>query len=316
MSQGPDSALLRLLEEEIGDAAPAVSLGFAAELRRRYGDAVAAVLFYGSCLRQATDEGVLDFYVVVDDYRAAYGTRPMAWLNAALPPNVFYLEHEGHRAKAAVVSTRDFARGASPRAIRPAIWARFSQPFAAPYLRDDDARRAVLATAATALTTAVVRGLGLLPAPDGRLRTTSEALWCALFRETYASELRTESDASVRALVRRHPQRYERALGAVLEALAREGRLAFEREGDAFVVDEAPGLLSRPRRLRRRAARAVGVVQLLKSAFTVGDWMPYALWKLERHTGTRLEPTERQLRHPFLFAWPLIFRVLARKELR
>jgi hypothetical protein len=72
----------------------------------------------------------------------------------------------------------------------------------------------------------------------------------------------------------------------------------------------------RARRLRRPAAKLVGVAQLLKSAVTFGDWLPYALWKLERHTGTRLEPTERQRRHPFVFAWPLLFRVLRRRELR
>ena len=70
------------------------------------------------------------------------------------------------------------------------------------------------------------------------------------------------------------------------------------------------------RRLRRPAAKLLAVVQLLKSAFTFGDWLPYALWKLERHTGTRLTPTERQRRHPFLFGWPLMLRVLRRRDLR
>ena len=40
---------------------------FAAHLTAHYGASVAAVLFYGSCLRQSTDEGLmLDFYVLVD----------------------------------------------------------------------------------------------------------------------------------------------------------------------------------------------------------------------------------------------------------
>jgi hypothetical protein len=75
-------------------------------------------------------------------------------------------------------------------------------------------------------------------------------------------------------------------------------------------------LLARRRRARRWLAKAIGTVQLLKSAITFGDWLPYALWKLERHTGTRLEPSERQRKHPFLFAWPLVVRVLAKRELR
>ena len=96
---------------------------------------------------------------------------------------------------------------------------------------------------------------------------------------------------------------------------AADGRAEVRREGEAFVV-RAPSLLARPRRARRIAAKLAGAVQLVKSAFTFGDWVPYALWKLERHTGTRLELSERQRRHPFLFAWPVFFRVLARRELR
>ena len=85
-------------------------------IRRRHGGAVAALLFYGSCLRRGGVEGVLDFYVIVDSYGAAYERRFLALLNRVLPPNVFYVEcdHAGARlrAKYAVFSQRDFdARG-------------------------------------------------------------------------------------------------------------------------------------------------------------------------------------------------------------
>jgi len=79
------------------------------------------------------------------------------------------------------------------------------------------------------------------------------------------------------------------------------------------------GALRRARRLarwRRPLAKSVATLQLLKSAATFGDWLPYALWKLERHTGTHLDLSERQRRHPFVFGWPLIARVLWRRELR
>jgi hypothetical protein len=183
-------------------------------------------------------------------------------------------------------------------------------------VRDDGAREQVAAGAADAITTAVTRALGLVAHASGVARTRSDALWVALFRETYASELRPESEDRADRIVQRDPDRYARALELALARLAAAGRLAFEREGDAIVVRDAPELLGRRRRLRRSAARAIGVLQLLKTAFTFGDWMPYALWKLERHTGTRLEPTERQLRHPLLFGWPLILRVLVKRELR
>jgi len=309
-----------IVRSELAREAPEAALSLAAVLLTRYGGAVQAILFYGSCLRRSTSEGVLDFYMIVDDYRSVYGSGLLATANALLPPNVFYLEqstNEGTlRAKVAVMSARDFARGTGPRTLRPGFWARFCQPVIAVHLRDDAARDAVAEAALRSIRTAVTRGLGLVPTRDGAARFTSRELWLALFRETYASELRAESDESVTGLYAANPVRYDRILRESLDALAAEGRTRVAPDGDAFRVSQAPGLLSRPRRARRTLAKLAGLAQLVKSAFTFGDWVPYALWKIERHTGTRLELTERQRRHPLLFAWPVFFRVLARRDLR
>ncbi|HEX5065692.1 MAG TPA: hypothetical protein VFY49_06245 [Myxococcota bacterium] len=325
-------ALTALLGAEISRPAPAAAQAFAGELRRRHGGALAAVLFYGSCLRRGTDEGVLDFYALVDDYprayrsraRNAYSSRALALANAALPPNVFYLEipHEGRRlrAKYAVFSLRDFARAVQPSALRTGTWARFCQPSLAAYVRDAAARDALHAALGTAVETAVLRGLSLLPGDGDARRAEPEALWLGLFRETYGSELRPESDEGPRAVVAADPTRYARVLAAALEALEADARLRIvSRDAGGWQVACPPGELAATRRrsaLRRPFAKAAATLQLLKSALTFGDWLPYALWKLERHTGTRLEPSERQRRHPFVYGWPLILRVLWKRELR
>jgi len=50
----------------------------AAAIAARHGEASRAVLFYGSCLRERELDGrMLDFYLIVSDYRAAY---PKRWL--------------------------------------------------------------------------------------------------------------------------------------------------------------------------------------------------------------------------------------------
>jgi len=317
-------ALEAFVDAELFRPAPAAAQHFALELTRRHGESVAAVLFYGSCLRRATDEGVLDFYVLVDDYRAAYASRALALANAALPPNVFYLELERDgttlRAKYAVFSLRDFARAVLPGAIRTGTWARFCQPALAVRVRDERSRAALVAAVCAALRTAVSRGISLSPGSGDTRRVAPEPLWLALFRETYASELRPESPDGARALYAADPPRYAEALAVTLESLEREGRLRItSREAAAFEIACPPGALRRTRRVarwRRPLAKCVATLQLLKSAATFGDWLPYALWKLERHTGTHLELSERQRRHPFLFGWPLIARVLWRRELR
>ena len=317
-------ALTALLGAELLRPAREAARVFADELRRRHGASLAAVLFYGSCLRRGTDEGVLDFYALVDDYRGAYASRALSLANAALPPNVFYLElpYEGRRlrAKYAVFSLRDFARAVTPSALRTGTWARFCQPALAVHVRDEAARDALHAALCIALETAVLRGLALLPGDADVLEVDSESLWLTLFRATYAAELRPESDEGPRAVYTADPPRYARALAAALEALDATGRLrVLSRDAKSWRVECPSGSLRAARRrsaLRRPFAKAAATLQLLTSALTFGDWLPYALWKLERHTGTRLEPSARQRRHPFVFGWPLIVRVLWKRELR
>ena len=319
----PGSALRDFVAAELSAPAPAGALQLAAAIRARHGEAVAAVLFYGSCLRRRTSEGVLDFYVLVDDYRACYGRGALAWSNALLPPNVFHLEvstPQGELAcKYAVLSLRDFARASSPNSIRPVVWARFCQPSLAIWTRDEPARQAVQEGCAASIRTALLRTLPILPDTGGRQQLRSVDFWPTLFADTYASELRTENPRSIRGLYHAAPGRFDRALELGAESLAAEGALTLHREGTELIVEHPPRSLARERRLRRvrwPIARALAITQLLKSAMTFGDWVPYALWKLERHTGTRIELSERQRRHPFLFAWPEIFRVLRSRALR
>jgi hypothetical protein len=312
-----------LIESELFQPAALPEKLLTAEILERHGGAVAAVLFYGSCLRRRTSDGVLDFYVLVDDYRAAYPSRLLAWANAALPPNVFYLEVETElgtlRSKYAVISIRDFEAGARGEGLRSGISARFSQPALAVQIRDEAAREAVAAAVAEAVLTTVVQALPLLSASAGSIRFTTEDLWQTVFRETYSAELRPEDPETILNLYRANPERYDRAARAALARLQMGGRLRFEEESgviEATSAEDSQALARRGWDLRRPLAKLAYVAQLLKTTATFGDWLPYALWKLERHTGTRIVPTERQRRHPLLWGWPLLFRVLWRRDLR
>src|SRR5512132_1759555 len=95
----------------------------------KHAPASRAVLFYGSCLRQKQLEGLmLDFYLIVSDYRTTYGKSWLAAANQMIPPNVFYFEHDGLVAKYAVLSEGDFAHECSPEAWTVSTAARFAQP--------------------------------------------------------------------------------------------------------------------------------------------------------------------------------------------
>ena len=153
------------------------------------------------------------------------------------------------------------------------------------------------------------------------LETPSDAenFWQTVFAETYRREMRTESEATIRSLHAAAPERYDQVLRAGLSACARDGCFDVAWQGDRFQLRWPAG---RREALRRRFqyrlawAKCAYVAQLLKTAFTFGDWLPYALWKVERHTGAEIPYTERQRRHPLIFGWPLLFRILRNRELR
>jgi len=323
-------ALEELVEQELRAPAAPAAVALAEKIRDRHGEAITAILFYGSCLRKDTHEGVLDFYVIVDSYRAAYGAGRLAALNALLPPNVFYLEAEATfsgeerptsvRCKYAVVSQQDFDHLVGLGATHPYIWARFAQPTLRVWARDDDARDHTRQAVARAVCTLVARIHPLLPA-RGRVQRFSFAfLWQEAFRRTYQTEFRNEASETIRALYDAAPGRYDRATALALDVLEEEGRIeAFASMATATEVHSSPTqrFFARARwQVCRPWARTLALLRLLKTATTFGDWLPYALWKLERHSGVRPELSERQRRHPLVFGWPVIIRLLRQRTLR
>ena len=318
MSTGAE-ALARLARDELARPAPEAARRLAAAIGARTGDATTGVVFYGSCLRKDTTEGVFDFYVVVDDYERALGSGWLARASAWLPPSVFYVEcpaADGStlRAKYAVLTLEDFARGAAPGGFRSGIWARFCQPALAAWVRDEVALDTIADVCAQSVRTAVETVTPLLEGPSD-----AEHFWQTVFAETYRREMRTESAATIHSLHDAAPERYERALHAGLSACEEESLFRVEWSGERFALEWPAGRrVARRRSFQRRLgwAKCAYVAQLLKTAFTFGDWLPYALWKVERHTGAEIRYTERQRRHPLVFGWPLLFRVLRNRELR
>ena len=123
------SDLRALVAGELSLPVDAKVEAMAAAIAAQHGDASRAVLFYGSCLRQQQLEGLmLDFYLVVSDYAAAYDKSWLARANRLIPPNVFYFEHGGLVAKYAVLSEADLHRECGPAARSTSVLARFAQP--------------------------------------------------------------------------------------------------------------------------------------------------------------------------------------------
>lgn len=301
------SALFDIVAAEAKKPVFPAAIAFAEELRARYGASTAAVLFYGSCLRLATDEGlILDFYVVVDRMGAAIKNPISAVLGNLLPPNVYYHEmpFEGRtlRAKVAVLSVNKFLRGTGPSAFTSALWARFAQPAAIIYARNAEIERRMTDALCQAITTTAVRAAALFTKDF-----SARDLWVRAFRETYAAELRPESAEKGVELVERDLTRYEAVTAAVFEA-KKDAPGVYVPVGDERKREQALATW----RLRRMCGKTLNAARLIKAAFTFNGGLDYAVAKIERHSGVKIELTEKEKRSPLLTGLRLFFKVRKR----
>jgi hypothetical protein len=60
---------------------------------------------------------------------------------------------------------------------------------------------------------------------------------------------------------------------------------------------------------RRLQGKLLSVLRLLKALFTFEGGLDYIAWKLERHSGPRVEIPERVRRWPLIFVWGLVWRL-------
>lgn len=303
------TSLKDLVATELARPVPAEARRLAERLAAEGGGSVMAVLFYGSCLRNDTVEGVLDFYVLVDRYRNYHASRAAAWANAILPPTVGYRHGEEARAKIAVISLDAFARKMRPASNDTTLWARFCQPSALLYARDPAVRSAVVSAIADAIATAAVWGKNLGPENAG-----SSGLWTALFAHTYGAELRVEDGGNRSQTIYQQAESYfDKMLPVAL----------VHAQGKKNVVGWSSAA---PNFSRRRSARSwrrkqiygkfLNISRLVKAAFTFDQKVEYIQWKVERHTGEALELTDFQRRHPLIAAPGVLWKLWRKGAIR
>ncbi len=288
--------LIDLVRKELLQPADPQATAMAAALAARYSAASRAVLFYGSCLREKNLDGLmLDFYLVVSDYEAAYGKGWLASANRRLPPNVFPFEHDGLIAKYAVLSEGDFARLNSPAADNVSVWARFAQPSRLLWVSDQNAADRTIASVAQAAPTLLSLAL---PMEEGRGDILS--LWRTGFALTYGAELRAERKGRSLSIVDADPDRYR-----LFEEAARTVGLPPS-------PSDAP---ARWKALQRRGKR-LSVLRLAKASFTYAGGIDYLAWKINRHAGTAIAIKPWQRRWPLLGAITLLPRLLRSGAIR
>ncbi len=291
---------------------------FVAALEERYGATIKAILLYGSCLHtQSLKESVVDLYVVVDDYGRAYKKRSLQLLNHLLPPNVFYLALPGPglgqgqepgqslRAKYGLISLADLEKGAT-RWFHSYIWGRFAQPTRIVYAQDETTRIRLHQILAAATVTFLKESIPVL----GNSIVDSEAIWTRGLALSYAAELRPEPADRARQLTHLNMGDCQRLVAGAAPALAGLVEVLPHERYRGLSDERRCRRTLRRWRVRTWQGRLLSLMRLAKAAFTFADCVDYAAWKIERHTGVRIEVTPQLRRHPLLLGWRVLLRLL------
>ena len=284
-------------------------------LRQRFGAHALAILFYGSCRRAHDDAGgIVDLYVLVDDYRGAYASVLPALANRMLAPNVYYLETpfagRTARAKYAVVSLDHFERGTA-RWFHSYLWGRFAQPCGLLFAADATVRERVVR--------AIGRGgrdvCDAHAAEASGQSSTAKRCGREGLLLSYAAELRAERPGARSRALRRGGERIRRA-----DARPRvEARLATRcvrplSQSERPQGERLPSVRSWA--VRKLQGKALSVARLLKASFTFDGGLPYLVWKIERHSGVKVEITPFMRRFPRLGAIGAMWRTWRRGGFR
>jgi hypothetical protein len=279
------SELRQLVAEELSLPVEPRVTAMSEAIAAKYAPASRAVLFYGSCLRERELEGrMLDFYLIVSDYRIAYGKTWLAAANKLVPPNVFYFEKDGLAAKYAVLSEADFARLNGPETRNVSVWARFAQPSRLIWAADADARARTIDAVSRAAP-------ALLAAAGLKSGEPPLDLWRRAFALTYSAELRAERSGRASSVVDLDPNRYVRFSKPSIEV--------------AKTISSGGGWLG-----RRIEGKMLSVLRLVKASFTFAGGADYIAWKINRHAGTDIQLKPWQRRWPLLAAISLLPRLL------
>lgn len=254
---------------------------------------VAAVLAYGSCIRgESVKETLVDFYVLTDALKGVSDSFVSRMGCALVPPNVYYFETkidgQPMRAKYAALPLSQFSQWVEPSTRNPYFWARFAQPSQLVWCRSRADSEAVV----TAISTAIETGFAHARATTASLNAIE--IWTSGFKATYDTEWRSERQGRADQIVSTYAEYYQ-SVTPLLQTVA-------------------PVYVNQP--LRRFIGKLWATARLIKASFTFKGGADYLVWKIERHSGVKVELTDWQRRHPVLAGLMLLSSLRKRGAIR
>lgn len=323
----PPDELREAVRERVTGGSRSDAAELAAGLRERGGEALAAVVFFGSRKSKANPDAwsAYDFFVIVHDYRPFYTSlrahgalRRPAWLvsalNAVLPPNQVGItmtlpDGRGARAKCAVTSLDAFRRETSARRHDHFFLGRLCQQTEIVYASDDEVREKVVDALVSAHAQTFWWVRPFLPS------SFDVGEYCrTMLRVSYSAEIRPEPTGRADALWQAQESYLAQVYGVLLRQLRGEGPVAEIQPGVYELAVGLPGTERLRTSLYFAWSKVRATVRWAKYVVTFDDWLEFILAKARRHSGQEFELTPRERRLPLVFLWPRVFRYFRHKD--
>lgn len=296
--------------EDVSALTPLISA-----LEARFHGALRGVFLYGSCLRSGDFfDGLVDLYLVVEGYHRAYENWLLAVGNRLLAPNVFYTEvaidGKTMRCKFGIISEADIVQATSENHFESYFWGRFAQPMAVVYSHRDKDLQLMKKVLRNARRTFMAKILPALP-PRGLVNE----LWQQGLSLSYSTELRAEGPDRARSIVGTNEIFFKTATedfasdhGDLLSIVSHGGEYFYESHFDVRKQKRAKFAWA----LRKVWGKFLSICRLIKGLFTFEGGLDYIAWKLERHSGQKVEIPDKVRRYPLIYCWGLFWKLYRR----
>lgn len=291
--------------------------GFTRVFQRQFGPDLALVALYGSRLftSNPNPNSYPDFFIVTDSYRRVSANPVLRLLSRALPPVVFNAlqpeEEGGGYCKFNVLTRAALADCSTPPLKDIYVAGRLCKYIAAAWARDADALEEFAAASAASLLALAPAALSLLPASFDEAAFGDAAILIS-----YTGETRPFEASKARQIYSAQPEWYNAVRKIQLRSLAAANLIEPEANGWRKTAQcEKPAFILPIRRLQERSRRRA-LARLLRNMLTLSEWRRMALDKLRR-TGVPVEEfSALELRLPFPFAVPRLYRFWRRGYFR
>lgn len=291
--------------------------------KERFGDSLIAVIFYGSRLfNPFNNDGLYDFYVIVDFYEKVHDSFWHIVLNRILPPSVYMAEVEvdGERvaAKYNIISFHDFKR----YIIDPPemyIVGRFSKAVYIAYARDDDVRWKIADLMRKAMYFCLVYTVPML---DEKEKFSLEDLILEILSLSYKGEVRLEDPQKLIKLYEADEDFYLSVYAPLFLDYAKlnEGIIfEIDRSNDiynktwAVVGDTIPSKEEVIKFLKMSARK--GVLRWPKGLITFRGYREYLERKVKK-SGEDLNLSELDRKYPLIFGWRHFIKLIREGKLK